>query len=86
MKPYKIDKKIKVPPPSRPKIATTTSRAAMTMQTLGAGESFLVADPFEAIKAEKSMRDMNATSRRRKDGRRYTSRRLSNGLRIWRLK
>ncbi len=56
------------------------------MQALAVGESFLVRDDLEAIKAEKSMRDMNASARERKDGRRYASRRLPKGLRIWRIK
>ncbi len=86
MKPYKIEKLIKVPAPSRPKTATTISRAAATMAVLEAGDSFLVTESMEAIKAEKSMRDMNGTGRRQRNGRRYVSRRLPKGLRIWRVR
>ena len=86
MKPFKIEKGIKVPPPARPTLKTTPSRAAITMQALDAGDSFLIRDALEAIKAEKSMRDMNASARHRKDGRRYVARRLPKGLRIWRVK
>jgi len=86
MKTYKIESSVKLPPPSRPKTKSLPSRAAMTMQALAVGESFLVRDDLEAIRAEKSMRDMNASARERKDGRRYASRRLPKGLRIWRVK
>ena len=86
MKPYKIEKRIKVPAPSRPTTASTVSRAAITMQVLDVGDSFLVSDDLDAVKAEKSMRDMNAKCRARKDGRHFTSRRLPKGLRIWRAK
>ncbi len=49
------------------------------MAALAVGESFFIKDALEALKAEKSMRDM-----RRKD-RRFTSRRQSKGgVRIWR--
>jgi hypothetical protein len=86
MKSYKIENGVKVPPPSRPKIRTTPSRAAITMQALAVGDSFLIRDELDALKAEKSMRDMNTSARDRKDGRRYVSRRLPKGLRIWRVK
>jgi hypothetical protein len=86
MKLYKIDTGIKVPKPSRPKLATSISRAAATMQKLAAGESFLVADPLDAMKAEKSMRDMNGSERTKRKGRHFASRRLEKGLRIWRTR
>ena len=86
MKPYKIEKGVKLPPPSRSKSASEISRAAVTMQTLEVGESFLVAEPLEAVKAEKSMREMNASARHRNDRHRFASRRLPRGLRIWRIR
>jgi hypothetical protein len=85
MNPYKIHAGIKVPPPSRPTTATTVSRAAATMLALDVGDSFLVRDPLDAVKAEKSMRDMNGNERKKKRGRKYVSRRLPKGLRIWRV-
>ncbi len=86
MKTFKIEKGLKLPPPSRPASGGTISRAAQTMLVLEAGDSFLVADEREAFRAEKSMRDMNGTGRRRRGGKRFASRRLPAGLRIWRLR
>lgn len=86
MKSYKIEKSLKLPPPSRPKTASEISRAAYTMQQLKAGDSFLIADAFDAVKAEKSMRDMNAAERARSSGKCFAARRLKRGLRIWRIK
>ena len=77
---FKIEKGVKVPPPSRPTTASQPSRAALTMAKLEVGDSFLIRDELEAMKADKSMRGMQ-----RKD-RKFTSRRLPKGLRIWRVK
>lgn len=77
---YRIEKGVKVPKPSRASGASTPSRAALTMAALAVGESFLIKDALEALKAEKSMRDMS-----RKD-RKFTSRRQAKGgVRIWRI-
>ena len=79
---YRIEKGVKVPRPTRASGATTPSRAALTMAVLAVGESFLIKDALEALKAEKSMRDMS----RRKD-RKFTSRRQpKGGVRIWRVR
>jgi hypothetical protein len=86
MKPYKLEKGIKLPPPARPKIASEISRAAYTMQMMKAGESFAVADAVEAMKAEKSMRDMNGAERKRGSGKQFAARRTKRGLRIWRIR
>jgi hypothetical protein len=83
---YKIDKSLRLPAPSRPKTASETSKAAHTMHALRVGESFLVADPYGGLKAEKSMRDLNAAERGRASGRCYASRRMKRGVRIWRIR
>lgn len=52
------------------------------MAELAVGESFLIKDALEALKAEKSMRDMS-----RRNGRKFTSRRQAKGgVRIWRIR
>lgn len=77
---YRIEKGVKLPRPSRASGASTPSRAALTMAALAVGESFLIKDELDALKAVKSMMDMS-----RKD-RKFTSRRQpKGGVRIWRI-
>ena len=86
MKPYKLEKGIKLPPPARPKIASAISRTAYTMQIMKAGESFLIADVVAAMKGDKRMRDMNGAERKRGSGKQFAARRTKRGLRIWRVR
>lgn len=86
MKPYKIEKGMKLPPPSRPQVASEISRAAFTMRLMKPGESFAVANDVEAMKAEKSMRDMNGAERKRGSGKQFAARRIKRGVRIWRVR
>ena len=86
MKHYRIDKGLKVPEISHPKVATTVSRTTATMLVLGKGDSFLIKDPLEAVAAGKHMRDFLARERRRGGTRTFTSRKVAAGVRIWRVK
>lgn len=88
MKPklYRIDKGIKVPPRSQPTPSVQVSMAVATMTALAKGESFLIKDAFEAMKAEKRMRDLNARQRDNGGGRVYAARKVGDGTRIWRTK
>ena len=86
MKPYKIDKGIKLPPVSVSNGANEMSRAVVTMLELKKGESFLVTDASESLRAEKRMRDFMLRERRRGGGKEFASRRLKTGVRIWRTK
>lgn len=86
MKFYRIEKGIKLPAPSRPKSNGKPSRAAATMHALDVGDSFFIRDPLDAIRTEKTMRDMNATARAGKRTQVMTSRRVRGGLRVWRVK
>ena len=56
------------------------------MKALAVGDSFFIRDPLDAIRAEKTMRDMNATARVSKRPHQMTSRRTRGALRIWRVK
>ena len=85
MKLYKTEKGIKVPPPAQAVSNGMPSMAAATMAMLEKGESFLVKDTLDAMRAEKKMRDLNARQRK-SDGRVFTARRTGGGVRIWRVK
>ena len=81
MKPFKIEKGLKVPPPAKPKSSVgLISRAAYTMTLMKVGDSFLVSDDAEAARATRSMRDYNG-----KGDKKFTSRSVARGTRIWRL-
>jgi hypothetical protein len=86
MKPYKIEKGIKLPEAAQAVSDGTASRASATMSALLKGESFLIKDALEGLRAEKQMRDKNARERRRGSGKVFASRRLEAGVRIWCLK
>ena len=86
MKVFKIEKGIKIPPKSQPTPSIQVSMAVATMAALAKGESFLIKDPLEAVKAEKRMRDLNARQRDNNGGRVYAARKVGGGTRIWRTK
>ena len=50
LKLYRIEKGIKVPPRAQPIASVQVSMAVATMAALAKGESFLIKDPFEAVK------------------------------------
>lgn len=62
------------------------SKVARTLQVMVKGESFLIKDELEAMKAEKKMRDRNRRERLTGGTREYVSRRTPKGMRIWRVK
>jgi hypothetical protein len=83
---YKIQKGIQIPAAVHKKSNGHPSKVALTMQAMEAGDSFLIADALEAIKAEKVVKDSNGREREKKSGRSFIMRRLPKGLRIWRVK
>lgn len=72
-----------MPPPAKVRGASV-SKAMETLKLLQAGESFLVRDVEDAVRATKSMRDYNARERRKGTKIAFASRRMKQGLRIWR--
>lgn len=77
---YKIEKGIRIPPEAR----ATNGRpgaVALTLQRLEKGDSFLVREELEALKARKIVRDAS-----KKNGRGYTTRKAGKGVRIWRVR
>ena len=83
---YKIETGIKLPTIAVSHKATMPSRAALTMATLEKGESFLIKDELDALKATKVMRDFNTRERERKTGREFVQRKVGKGIRMWRVK
>ena len=83
---YRIDKGIKVAAIGVSHKATKPSAVALTMHKLAKGESFLIKDELAALKASKVMRDFQKRERIRKGTRGFTSRKVSTGLRIWRVR
>ena len=87
MKTYKLESGIKIPPIIRTNGGENKlSRVAATLQLMKKGESFLIKDPLEALKATKVMRDAMTREREIGGKRTYTSRKVGNGCRIWREK
>ena len=82
---YRIEKGIKLLPVGKTVSNGKSSMAAATLAALEKGDSFLIKEALEAVKAEKRMRDMNARQREA-GGRVYTSRKVKGGARFWRLK
>ncbi len=84
IKTYKIESGLKVPPPAvRP--GTGVSLAVVTMGQMKVGDSFLVRDPMDGVRAEKQMRDLMSRERSGDGKRKFVSRRLKLGVRIWRV-
>lgn len=77
---YKIEKGIKIPVVEQ-SYNGFPSTVALTMRELEIGQSFLVKDELEALKARKNVQDSQ-----RRGGRGYTTRKIGKGVRIWRVK
>lgn len=86
MQKYKIEKGIKIPKPAVGVTNNQPSKAALTMRDMKKGESFLVSDPLDSLRADKVVRDHNTRERARGGSRQFTTRRSEKGLRIWRTK
>lgn len=83
---YKIEKGIKVPAVAINREPSEPSAAALTLQKLDKGESFLIKDELDAIKAVKVVRDAMGRERARKSAKEFTTRKVGTGVRIWRVK
>ncbi len=81
---YPIESGIKIPPITKSKPTVTISPAVATMNALDKGQSFLVKDPTAAFQAAKLMRDLMSRERDRDGDRNFISRKVGDGLRIWR--
>ena len=77
---YKIEKGIKLWNAGLPAPSAGPGAVSLTMQAMEKGDSFVVKDELEAMKARKVVLDRSKT-----DGRNYTTRKLGKGLRIWRV-
>lgn len=86
MKLYKIEKGIEIPPILRAGSNGKSSAVVATVQCLKRGESFLVKDPLDAVKASKALRDFMRRERSTDGKRAFISRKIGAGLRIWRVR
>ena len=86
MKPYKIDKGIKLPGTNLVSVGTATTRITATLAILKPGESFLITDAMEGMLAAKRMRDYARRETLRGNTKFFAIRRLENGVRVWRNK
>jgi len=85
---YKLDNDIKVPiVVARGGNSNKPSRVARTLAAMSQGQSFLIKDELEALKALKIVKDYSARERARGGSRQFVARRVNKGyLRIWRVK
>ena len=87
MKIYKIESGIRIPAVVlRNGGDTPVSAVAATLARLEKSQSFLVKDALQALKAAKVLNDFARREKKRDGGRQFTSRRIKDGLRIWRVK
>lgn len=82
---YKIESGIKVPPPAVSKGTAGISATGATMMALEKAQSFIINDPLAALKASKIVIDFGANERKRGGTRKFTTRKVGDGLRIWRV-
>lgn len=84
IKTYKIEPGIKVPAPANRPGNGHSSMATATMAIMKAGDSFLVRDVLDGVRAEKNMRDLMSRERKAGGKRKFVARRVKLGVRIWR--
>lgn len=85
MKTYRIDKRIKLPAPQHRAGDGTPSKTSATLDALTIGDSFLIKDPVEAMSSEKIVRDRNHRERKKGREHRFATRRVKDGVRVWRV-
>lgn len=84
---YKIEKGIPVAKPATATSDGRPSKTSATMQAMAKGDSFLITGSLDALKAPKIVRDFNGRERRRGEKPRvFVTRKMSDGVRIWRAK
>ena len=87
MKLYRIENGVKMPPVTyRNGGKTVMSAVAATLLQLNKGQSFLIKDQLEVVKAGKIISDANRRERTRGGKRAFSSRKIGGNLRIWRVK
>lgn len=86
MKLYKIESGIKLPDISTNNGDGKQSMANATLTALKVGQSFLVRDGLEAMKAAKVMRDLKRRDRKTGAKRDFASRQVKGGMRFWRTR
>lgn len=85
MKTYRIDKRIKLPAPQHRAGDGTPSKTSATLDLLTVGDSFVIKDPVEAMASEKIVRDRNHRERKKGREHRFATRRVKDGVRVWRI-
>ena len=83
---YKIESGMKIPLVMLNTKPTQASAVSLTLTKLEKGQSFLVKDALEAMRAAKIVRGAVARERERHGSRSYTTRKAGEGIRIWRVK
>ena len=82
---YKLENGIKIPAPTQSSGSTPT-RVSATLSAMEIGQSFAIVDELHALKAGKVVSDANGREKAKQGGRKYTTRRVKKGIRIWRVK
>ena len=86
-KTYKIRKGIAVPEPTVDKTKNKQpSKVALTLSVMEVGDSFVVPDALEAMKAVKVVQDFSTRERGRSGVRKFVTRRSKKGFGVWRVK
>ena len=80
---YKIESGIVMPEPVVANGDGMPSRVFLTMKLLEVGQSFLIADELEAMKAARVVKDSNS---RLKGEKKFAMRKMKKGARVWRVK
>lgn len=83
---HKIETGIKLTAVVQGTSSVAVGTIAATMALLEKGQSFLIKDELEALKAGPMFRGFQQRERARGGAREFTSRKVGNGLRIWRVK
>ena len=85
-KPYKVEKGMRMPEEGEFGGGVgQPSRVGATLAVMEKGESFLLRDELEALKASKIMRDKGRRDKAAGRTLEFAMRRVKNGWRIWRV-
>lgn len=83
---YKLDKGIKMPEQSHASGSSNQpSKVSVTLQAMAPNDSFAVTDELEAMKAVKVVMDANSRAKGKTDGKKYATRKMKKGIRVWRI-
>jgi hypothetical protein len=81
---YKLEKGVKIPEVAQSFGSGQPGKVSLTLHAMEVGHSFAIPSELEALKAIKIVMDFNGREKKRANGKKFATRRVKKGIRVWR--